>query len=82
MNKIAKSLKKFPNSGLRSINLSYNTFDFDMTRALMDNKNVLTLDNNVLESLRFIQNMIEYISKSQTINHLDISGMGFHTEFG
>ena len=82
MNKIAKSLKKFPNSGLRSINLSYNTFDFELTRALMDEKDDLVLDDNVLESLRFVQNMIEYISKSQTINHLDLSGMGFHTEFG
>ena len=36
LNKIAKALKKYPNAGIRSLNLSYNSFDFDQTRALID----------------------------------------------
>jgi len=81
LNKIAKTLKTNPKIGLRSLNLAYNTLDFSQHKALTRDDE-LYLDENVLESLRFVQNMIEYVSRSALINHLDISGMGFQSDNG
>ena len=81
MNKVAKTLKNSPATGLRSVNLAYNTLDFSQHKALTRDDE-LYLDENVLESLRFVQSMIAYLSSSELINHLDISGMGFQSENG
>jgi len=69
ISEVLKSEDAYPVRNLRNLNLSYNSLYFDETAA------------DVLPSEEFVENLIEYIGISETLNHLDISGMNLGRDY-
>ena len=68
MFRISKSLNKCPDNIL-SLNLSYNSLNFKENPV-----------DSFFNSEDFLEQFVEYLQTTTTLNHLDISGISFEKE--